>query len=274
MSRELNVSLAAGIDDHATGRRVAPESIFPLGSCTKPFTAVAVLRAVERGQIGLDDSVASLADDYLVRHLGRSLTQLYGPDADRMTVRQLLKMRAGLEDQDADKEFKKAVEFPRAAYGPYQMINDSNKTLICKPDTCGSYSDLSYGVLGLVLLKAQGLADYEDLDQLGSAVGKERAALFPHTLFINDGKCSDYRAQGMVSQYMPNADGTAFENIVDNACANAWTCGNIASDTAGIALFHWLLHTRQLLSAESYSEMMNLSQTFDKYWELGMPYGT
>src|SRR5205085_6714112 len=49
-------TLCRGYD--AGGHELAPESLFPVASVTKPATALAVLRLVEAGRLALDDSLA------------------------------------------------------------------------------------------------------------------------------------------------------------------------------------------------------------------------
>jgi len=51
---------AWGVADVATRRPMEPASVFPVGSMSKLYTAVAVLQLVERGAIGLHDPVESL----------------------------------------------------------------------------------------------------------------------------------------------------------------------------------------------------------------------
>ena len=45
---------AAGLDDHAVGSKVTTASLYPSGSVTKTFTAVAAMRLVDQGKLELD----------------------------------------------------------------------------------------------------------------------------------------------------------------------------------------------------------------------------
>src|SRR4051794_36691156 len=53
----LDVSVAAGLDDRATGTPLSPDAGFRIASNTKTFTAAAILRLVEQGALLLDDSI-------------------------------------------------------------------------------------------------------------------------------------------------------------------------------------------------------------------------
>jgi CubicO group peptidase (beta-lactamase class C family) len=70
------------------GVRAEPTTSYPAASVAKSFTAVGVLRAVERHRLDLDKPVA----DYL----GASAVQVRIGDADKLTTRRLLQMTAGI----------------------------------------------------------------------------------------------------------------------------------------------------------------------------------
>ncbi|WP_030574743.1 serine hydrolase domain-containing protein [Streptomyces aureocirculatus] len=78
---------AAGVADVVTGRPVTADMRHRVGSITKTFTAAAVLRQVESGQIGLDTPI------------GRYLPKLVpGERGDAITVRMLINHTSGLAE--------------------------------------------------------------------------------------------------------------------------------------------------------------------------------
>jgi D-alanyl-D-alanine carboxypeptidase len=78
---------AAGVADVATGRPVTPDMRQRIGSVTKTFTAAAVLRQVEGGQLELDAPI------------GRYLPKLVpGERGEKITVRMLLSHTSGIAD--------------------------------------------------------------------------------------------------------------------------------------------------------------------------------
>ncbi len=78
---------AWGLHDVAAGRPLTPRSLFPVGSMTKLYTAVAVLQLVEDGVLGLHDAVEALPAGIACRNpLG----------ARPVTVYDLLTFRSGL----------------------------------------------------------------------------------------------------------------------------------------------------------------------------------
>jgi CubicO group peptidase (beta-lactamase class C family) len=75
-----------GVADVERGTPFTPESIHPVQSLTKPFTAAAIMSLVERGTIDLDERVRRYLPDFAVRDTGAS---------EAVTVRHLLTHTAG-----------------------------------------------------------------------------------------------------------------------------------------------------------------------------------
>ena len=59
------VSAAAGRENRAAGTAMTTESLIPSGSVTKTFTAVAVMRYVEQGKLGLEMPAHQIVDPWL-----------------------------------------------------------------------------------------------------------------------------------------------------------------------------------------------------------------
>lgn len=72
-----------GARDLERNAPATPETLFGIGSCTKSFTASALLRLVERGDVSLDDS----PDEYVDRYAAES--------GDPVTLRNLLTHSSG-----------------------------------------------------------------------------------------------------------------------------------------------------------------------------------
>jgi len=76
---------AHGVLSRATEVEVTADSVFQIGSITKPWTATMIMQLVDEGRLGLDDTVAKL------------LPGLALPSADRISVRQLLTHTSGID---------------------------------------------------------------------------------------------------------------------------------------------------------------------------------
>ena len=109
--RGVDVEVAAGVADTATGAPAEPGSRFRIASVTKPFVAAATLRLVEEGRFGLDDPIAGLIGDGSV-----SLLREGGYDPDAITVRHLLTHTSGIYDFAADAYDASIDGFTKAVY--------------------------------------------------------------------------------------------------------------------------------------------------------------
>lgn len=101
----------AGLGDVTTNRPMDTASHFHMGSATKPFTGMVILRLVEQGRLGLDDPVA------------RWFPAM--PDGGRITVRQLANMTSGINTYtEASQPFfdRMQAEQGAARFTPQELV--------------------------------------------------------------------------------------------------------------------------------------------------------
>lgn len=265
-----SVSFASGVEDRASGTTMTVDSMVPLGSATKPWTTVAALRLAEAGKIDLDAPAWPLVDPFLGGNA--TLEAVYGVRGTSITLRQLVGMRAGVQDYD-DGLFRRKV-FRNASfdYEPELIVSDANHTLLCDPGTCGAYSSVGYILAGFALANASGVADWRDFDQKAAALGAY-ADDFNSTLFPKDGPCSAYP---VVHQYAGWFDESKKQygtfDVSEDSCLNGWTCGNIAASSHDLAKFWYLLFTGKLVSSASLKAMLDF-KPLTTGWSTGLPYG-
>ncbi|GAA3306977.1 hypothetical protein GCM10020295_64640 [Streptomyces cinereospinus] len=84
-----------GVADKESGRRMSPDLYMRIGSETKTFTVTALLKLVDEGKVGLDDTIGEYVDGV--------------PDGGEITLRQLAGMRSGLYNYSEDEDFFKAL---------------------------------------------------------------------------------------------------------------------------------------------------------------------
>jgi len=97
----IDVEVAAGASDRATGEPLTPGRRFRIASVTKPFVAATALRLREEGLLDVDESVERLVAPGTV-----TLLRAGGYDPGAITTRHLLTHTSGVYDFTAD------------AYGP------------------------------------------------------------------------------------------------------------------------------------------------------------
>jgi len=149
---------AGGVGDAGDGAGAPDDrTLFRIASMTKSFTAAAVLRLRDAGRLALDDPASAHVP-------AAAKLRLPTADSPPVTVRHLLTMSSGLATDDpwADRH----LNAPRA-----QMIGwlEDGAAFAAAPGTVFEYSNLGYGLLGLVVESAAGmrLQDYVSRHFLG-----------------------------------------------------------------------------------------------------------
>jgi len=145
---------AAGVANRLTGEPYTPASQFHAGSTTKAVTAAAVLMLVDRGRLSLDDTLTNLVPSDVVDGV---------PDADRMTVRQLLEHRTGLYSPNNDPQYLARYIGPERQRLPFWTAEEivafaadpANEPLF-EPGEGQAYGDINYVLLGLVVREVAG----------------------------------------------------------------------------------------------------------------------
>lgn len=146
---ELVLADGVGIVNLETREPVTAESSFHIASMTKSFTAMAILRLRDAGQLALQDPV-----EWHIPEL-REL-QYLTTDAPEITIENLMTMRSGFPEDNpwADRH----LEDPDAAFMAFLKAGLSMSTV---PSTAYEYSNLGYGMLGTIITRVSG-RPYQD----------------------------------------------------------------------------------------------------------------
>jgi CubicO group peptidase (beta-lactamase class C family) len=147
---------AWGFADLATRQPMRTDSLLSTASVTKTFTGALLLQEVDRGRCALDEA----AD----RHLPFALRHPAHPEA-RITLRHLLTHTSGLADGLTPYEASYACGDPLQPLGEWLQDALHSEAAKAKPpfhaDAPGSrhaYSNVGYGLIGLVLERLSGLS--------------------------------------------------------------------------------------------------------------------
>jgi CubicO group peptidase (beta-lactamase class C family) len=203
---------------------------FRLGSITKQFTATLVLQMVEQGKIDLNAP------------LGRYLPDYPKPNADRITIHQLLNHTSGIPGYTELPQFG-AVS--RLAKRPTEFLQVfSGLDLLFDPGTKFSYNNSAYFVLGVILEKLSGQT-YEQLLQsriFGPAGMKDSGYDSTHPLLTK-------RAAG----YDATLDGFRNTSYIDMTLP--YSAGSLYSTVDDLYLWDQALYSDKLLTAASQQKM-------------------
>ena len=132
---------AWGVADRATGLRVQPDTMFRIGSVTKSFTALAVLRLAEQGRLNLDTRVLELTSDVPFSNPWASSRPI--------TVAQLLEHTAGFLDISK-------LEFDNNDPKPLTLsqglaLRPASRVAAWPPGLHSEYSNSGAGIAGYVI---------------------------------------------------------------------------------------------------------------------------
>ncbi len=141
------VVLLRGYGDAGQGRPVTPRTQFYIGSCTKSFTALAVLQLVDQGRLQLDEPVRRSLPWFRVADEASSA---------RITVRQLLNQTSGLSEAGDPRPNDRHSSLAESA----RALSAVQPT--APPGVRFQYYNQNYRVLGALIEAASGqsYADY------------------------------------------------------------------------------------------------------------------
>src|SRR5262245_63776383 len=130
-----------GADD--AGEPLTTSHLFRIASHSKTFTATAVMQLVEAGKLRLDDTA------------GEHLAALEGTPIGERTLAELLAHGGGVVRDSRDGDFWQLErEFPDAETLIAICLDDAD---VLERNERFKYSNIGYGVVGLVIEKASGV---------------------------------------------------------------------------------------------------------------------
>jgi D-alanyl-D-alanine carboxypeptidase len=171
-----------GMADREAGKPVTADSRFRIGSMNKMFTAVAILRLVEAGKIGLSEPLARYLPDYPNKEL-----------AAKVTIRHLLTHTGGTGD----------IFGP--AFATYRLeLRDHDaylkqfgaRALLQEPGGDFRYSNYGYVLLGAVIERVSGMSYYDYVEQkVYRPAGMKNTGSLPEEVDV-PGRAKGYMRRG------------------------------------------------------------------------------
>lgn len=140
---------SVGFTNADTKKTINKDTKIRIGSITKTYTAVLILKAVEEGLIKLDDKLYSFYPQV--------------KNAEKITIEQLLKHRSGIfnfTEIPGENQWEQAFHTEEEFISYF--INEKNNF---EPDTDYEYSNTNYALLGFILQKIYGKSFAEILDE-------------------------------------------------------------------------------------------------------------
>jgi CubicO group peptidase (beta-lactamase class C family) len=216
------------------------DTLIPIGSVTKQFTAAAILQLRDQGKLGLDDDLVKWLPDFDTR-------------GNNVTLRHLLGHSSGVGELIQMPELRKL----QMLRNPAVTRDDVYKVVSRHPfqfptGSVQIYSNSGYWLLGFIVEKASGMS-YEDYveKRIFEPLGMTRS------VYCNSSDSIPRRAAGYG---MKGGKTVRVPPIVQTATFAAGAICSTAED-----MIRWLqaLHGGKVLSSKSYDEMMTPARLSD-----------
>ena len=141
---EIVYTYAYGQANPVEGIRANTQTIYAIGSMTKPFTAAALMQLVEQGRVGLDAWPGEYISEF--------------PESWKVTVRQLLDHSACLEN--SQRLTNGLIAVPGESFAPLDELFSAYvkdyPNLVCEPGKVSNYSNSHYLALARIIEEVSG----------------------------------------------------------------------------------------------------------------------
>lgn len=204
-----------------------PEMVYRIGSMTKQFTSVAILRLVEEGKVALEDRLSKYVPGF--------------PGGEAITVEHLLTHTSGLKSYNDVPGYAATIRDDRT---PTQLVEGIRaEKAAFAPGEGWKYSNSGYLFLGIIIEKASGMTYAEYLrTELFAPLGLRHTSVVDESR-ITPGRVPGYdigsdrvvRNAGYMSMTQPYAAGSIESSVDDLARWNELLVGGQVLDKANLA---------------------------------------
>lgn len=224
------VAKGYGLAEAEHEARADADTMFRIGSITKQFTAAAIMKLVEQGKVGLDESITKYLPTYNTQ--GRLIT-----------VRHLLTHTSGIKSYT---ELAKVMrEMPEHTFKDAELVAlFQDEPLAFEPGTKFAYCNSGYYLLGMIVKAVSG-KDYCSFlqDEFFTPLKLERTRCDSNERLIKN------RAQG----YRLVGDKIANDQMMSMQTPGA--AGMLISSARDLVTWASLLESGKVVSSESYKQM-------------------
>ncbi|MHC0439105.1 serine hydrolase [Flavobacterium sp. 3-210] len=223
-----------------------PDTKFRLGSITKQFTALLIVKLAEEGKIKLDVPITTYLPDYPKEN------------GDKITIHNLLTHTSGIPNYTASPNFLK--DKSRNPAKPEEFVKTfSSLPLEFTPGEKFNYSNSGYFLLGYIIEKITGKTYEQYLQEVILTPLKMTNTGFDHSEIIIKNRAAGYEKEGKI---LSNA------SFIDMSIPYA--AGSLYSTVEDLYLWDQALYTNKLLSEKS---MELLFKPYIKAWDGSYGYG-
>jgi D-alanyl-D-alanine carboxypeptidase len=222
---------ARGLAQMELGVPLRADNVFRIGSNTKQFAAVTVLKLVEQGRLSLTDPLSKFLPDY--------------PNAANISVHELLNHTSGIKDYtEIDGYFRAAIREDLDTTKLVAVFKD--QPVDFAPGMNWKYDNSGYVLIGAIIEKVTGKPWHEAIRETVLS-----PLALTHTGYGADQPIIAGRAAGYSTDEQGHASNAIYISMTQPGAA-----GGMVSSVDD--LFHWLraLHTGKILKADSYHRLI------------------
>ena len=241
---ELVATGSYGSSSFAPVETTTDETVFRIGSVTKPFTATAIMILIESGDLSLDDRISDF--------IGSAPASW-----DSITIEQVLSHRSGIMHSWALPQFGQTIDQARDLDELIDMFK--GQPLVFQPGTSMQYSGVGHFILARIVEEVSGLQFHEFLDE----------QIFDPVGMVNTGggnqpedvtrHADGYAVQGGTRQAVGS---THYSNLVGG--------GDLYSTAIDMVAFGQAMNEGQLLTEASLALMYAPRGTVVPGWQYGL----
>src|SRR5580698_7364348 len=153
------IDVAAGTTQYGSGPQATPADLYQIGSNTKAFTAVAVLRLEAQGRLSIDAPIGGYLPQY--------------PKYAKLTLRRLLNMTSGLPTYDDTPAWYKSVSTnPKRYLSPDTLVRMVYPQIKYPAGSKYSYSNTGYILAQeIVAARSQSHSFAKEIDRIVALAG-------------------------------------------------------------------------------------------------------
>jgi D-alanyl-D-alanine carboxypeptidase len=232
-SRSIGFSQISGNEK----KSINAESRFRIGSITKTFTAVMIFQLIDDKKLTLNDP------------LGKFFPRI--PNAEKITVGQILAHRSGIHDLSGDRDFRDWSRNPATKEEIFARLAKSEPDF--EPGSKYAYSNYGYFVLAGIIEKITGKAYGEVLKKVTTKSGLKDTYIAAGNIDVNNKESLSYKY------------GRDWEPQPETHISVLFGAGSITSTPADMAKFMQALFDGKLVSGESLAQMKEKEMGLEKF---------
>ena len=231
--------------------KMTPENVFQIGSITKQFTAMAIMKLVEQKKINLDDEITQFIKDY--------------PTHDhKITIEHLLTHTSGIKSYTSIKNWISAKR--RLDSTPEEVIDYfKNEPMDFKPGEKQKYSNSGYYLLGYIIEKISGQPYGEFIEKNLLQPLKMSDSSYGSVAKIIKNKVSGYAKSG-----------DTYINAEYWSISQAYAAGGLFSTVDDLYKWYAAVTSNQVVSEASFNQAISPTilnngeqATYGFGWQLG-----